>query len=138
MKSRLVPPEIEHVLIWTPLPIINFSAVPSQITARLHQDGLWGFTGSSLPPPSPSTLPNCLPALADWGVTIEKLIRSPQGTKEEDEMVRLAGEEVDIFVRNNWIESEWETAWFVNPPVGYSAHFQQYTTNIRTEASECP
>jgi len=47
---------------------------------------------------------------------MDKLICSPKGTKEEDEMVRMAGIEVDTFVRNRWIEREWETAWFVNPP----------------------
>ena len=83
----------------------------------MKQDGIWGFTGSDSPPPSPSTLPDCLPALSDWGVTMDQLTRSPQGTKEEDDMVRKVGEEVDMFVRKRWKEREWETAWFVNPPV---------------------
>ena len=83
----------------------------------MKQDGIWGFTGSDSPPPSPSTLPDCLPALSDWGVTMDQLIRSPQGTKEEDDMVRKVSEEVDMFVRKRWKEREWETAWFVNPPV---------------------
>lgn len=111
-----VPPDIEHALIWTRLPIIDFTQVPSQITARLHQDGLWGFTGSSSPPPSPSTLPLCLPSLADWNVTMDKLIRSPKGTPEEDEMIKEVGREVGRFVRNRWEPAFWETAWFVNPP----------------------
>ena len=34
-------------------------------------------------------------------------------------MVKKVGEEVDIFVRKRWREREWETAWFVNPPVSY-------------------
>ena len=114
----VVPVDIEHVLVWTRLPIINFPQVPTQITSRLYQDGLWGFTGCSSPPPSPSTLPLCLPALADWNVTIDKLIRFPKATLEEDEMIKEAGREIDQFVRNKWIESEFETAWFVNPPVG--------------------
>jgi hypothetical protein len=114
----VVPVDIEHVLVWTRLPIIDFPQVPTQITSRLYQDGLWGFTGCSSPPPSPSTLPLCLPALADWNVTIDKLIRFPKATLEEDEMIKEAGREIDQFVRNRWIESEFETAWFVNPPVG--------------------
>ncbi|KZP06145.1 hypothetical protein FIBSPDRAFT_842412 [Athelia psychrophila] len=111
-----VPPEIEHILIWTRLPIINFSKVPLQITGRLRQDGLWGFTGSDLPPPSPSTLPECLPALADWGVTMDSLISSPKASLEEEEMIKAAGTEVDEFVKKRWVEGEWETSWFVNPP----------------------
>ncbi|KIM89469.1 hypothetical protein PILCRDRAFT_813408 [Piloderma croceum F 1598] len=110
-----VPADIEHTLIWTRLPIIDFSRFPPQIASRLRQDGLWGFTGRSSPPPSPSALPLCLPSLAAWNITMDKLIRSPKGTPEEDEMVREAGREVDQFVRNRWIEDEWDTAWFVNP-----------------------
>jgi len=51
-------------------------------------------------------------------MTMDNLIRSPKGTPEEDEIVREAGREVDQFVRNRWIENEWDTAWFVNPVVG--------------------
>ena len=87
------------------------------IAARLGQDGLWGFTGLDSPPPSPSTLPSCLPALADWGVTMDKLITSPKGSDEEEELVRKAGDEIATFVKRRWNEDEWETAWFVNPPV---------------------
>ncbi|PSR71994.1 hypothetical protein PHLCEN_2v12204 [Hermanssonia centrifuga] len=111
----VVPPEIEHALIWTCLPVIPPDLPPS-IAPRVLQDGLWGFTGSNLPPPSPSTLHECLPALSDWNVTADKLIRSPQGTLEEDELVRQTSSEIDVFVRRRWVESEWETAWFVNPP----------------------
>jgi hypothetical protein len=117
MQLVPVPADVEHVLIWTRLPIIDFSQVSPQIHARLYQDGLWGFTGCSSPPPSPSSLPSCLPSLADWDVTLDKLIRSPKGTPEEDEMVREAGREVDQFVRNRWIPDDFETAYFVNPPV---------------------
>ena len=48
---------------------------------------------------------------------MDKLIRSPKGTAEEDEMIREIGREVDLFVRNRWEPAFWETAWFVNPPV---------------------
>jgi len=112
-----VPIDIEHSIIWTRLPIIDFSQVPSQFASRIHQDGLWGFTGSSSPPPSPSTLSSCLPALADWDITMDKLTRSPKGTPKEDKMIQEVGKEVDRFVRNRWIESQWETAWFINPAV---------------------
>ncbi|TCD70751.1 hypothetical protein EIP91_001780 [Steccherinum ochraceum] len=111
-----VPDNVEHTLIWTrDLPIVP-TDLPQSIVPRITQDGLWGFTGNSSPPPSPSTLPECLPALADWDVTMDKLIRSEKGTEEEEESVKQAGREIDIFVRRRWIEEEWETIWFVNPP----------------------
>jgi hypothetical protein len=48
---------------------------------------------------------------------MDKLICSPRGTPEEDEMIREVGREVNQFVRNRWASKEFETAWFVNPPV---------------------
>lgn len=47
---------------------------------------------------------------------MEKLIRSPRGSADEEDVVRAAGEEVHRFVIGRWREEEWETAWFVNPP----------------------
>jgi hypothetical protein len=38
-------------------------------------------------------------------------------TEEEEAAVRKAGLEVHRFVIATWEEREWETAWFVNPPV---------------------
>ena len=105
-------------MIWTVLPILPHD-LPSIVKGRLLQDGLWGFTGYTpdSPPPSPSLLPTCLPALSDWHVKEESLIRTPRGTKEEEIAVREAGLEVHKFVIATWREREWETAWFVNPPV---------------------
>ncbi|KAJ7367310.1 hypothetical protein DFH08DRAFT_680409 [Mycena albidolilacea] len=111
-----VPAEVEHTLVWTRVPIFHPSLVPESIRARVELDGLWGFTGNDSPPPSPSTLPACLPALAEWGFTLDKMIKSEKGTAEEDELVRLAGLPVHNFVKNRWKDGEWETAWFVNPP----------------------
>ncbi|KAH9924311.1 uncharacterized protein BXZ73DRAFT_91303 [Epithele typhae] len=114
-----VPPEVEHSLIWTRLPIYPPSLpapAASPLSARLHQDGLWGFTGNDSPPPSPSVMLSCLPALAEWGITEDKLIRTPRGTAEEEAEVRRYGEEIATFVKRRWVEREWETAWFVNPP----------------------
>jgi hypothetical protein len=107
-------------LVWTKLPIVHESLVPPTIHDRIHQDGLWGFTGTPAddPPPSPSHVAEALPALAEWGITMDKLIVSPRGTPEEEEMVRRAGAEVQEFVLRRWNERVWETAWFVNPPVG--------------------
>ncbi|EIN12656.1 hypothetical protein PUNSTDRAFT_97471 [Punctularia strigosozonata HHB-11173 SS5] len=112
-----VPPEVEHTLIWTKLPIVHDALVPASIRARIHQDGLWGFTGTPPddPPPSPSHVTDALPALAEWGVTPDKLVRSPRGTDEEEALVRRAGREVQEFVKRRWDERVWETAWFVNP-----------------------
>jgi hypothetical protein len=117
LPASIVPPNVEHSLIWTWLPILHSSIVPEQVVTRLERDGLCGFTGTTSPPPSSSTLPSCLPALSEWGITMEKLVRSPKGTQAEDEMVKRAGREIHEFVRNRWVEQEWETAWFVNPPV---------------------
>ncbi|KAI0655382.1 hypothetical protein C8Q70DRAFT_923555 [Cubamyces menziesii] len=114
-----VPPEVEHSLIWSRVPILPPDLPPpseSTISARLHQDGLWGFTGNESPPPSPSTLPESLGALSEWGITMEKLVRSPRGTDEEEREVRKYGEEIEKFVKRRWDPREWETAWFVNPP----------------------
>ncbi|KAG6916317.1 hypothetical protein DXG01_007367 [Tephrocybe rancida] len=111
-----VPSEVEHTLIWTRVPIYHEDIVAKSITARVEQDGLCGFTGTSSPPPSPSALPSCLPALSEWGITMDRLVRSEPPTEEEVTLIRHAGEEIHEFVRNRWDESRWETAWFVNPP----------------------
>ncbi|KAJ7143512.1 hypothetical protein C8R43DRAFT_1014451 [Mycena crocata] len=111
-----VPPEVEHTLVWTRVPIFHPELVADSVRARVEQDGLWGFTGNTSPPPSPSSLPACLPALVEWDVTLDKMIKSEKGTAEEDELVRVAGLPVHNFVRERWAEAEWETAWFVNPP----------------------
>ncbi|KAI0357535.1 hypothetical protein OH77DRAFT_1422399 [Trametes cingulata] len=114
-----VPPEVEHSLIWSRVPILPPDLPPaseSKISARLLQDGLWGFTGLESPPPSPSTLPESLPALSEWGITMDKLIRSPPPTEEEARELRKYSEEIETFIKRRWNEREWETAWFVNPP----------------------
>ncbi|KAH9936542.1 uncharacterized protein B0H18DRAFT_325908 [Fomitopsis serialis] len=110
-----VPNEVEHSLIWTRVPILPPDLPPS-VEPRLLQDGLWGFTGSLAPPPSPDTLPECLGALSEWNLTMDKLVRSPEPSPEERMLLEKAGSEVDTFVKWLWREDEWETAWFVNPP----------------------
>ncbi|PPQ68111.1 hypothetical protein CVT26_005732 [Gymnopilus dilepis] len=111
-----VPPEIEHTLIWTKVPIYHPDLVDESIKGRIDQDGLWGFTGIESPPPSPSHLPECLPALAEWGITEDKMVKSAPPTEGEKALIEKAGSEVHRFVKNRWDETEWETAWFVNPP----------------------
>ncbi|KAI0044268.1 hypothetical protein FA95DRAFT_1523159 [Auriscalpium vulgare] len=134
-----VPGDIEHTLIWTVLPILPLD-LPPAIKPRLLQDGLWGFTGlpPDSPPPSPSLLPQCLPALAEWGVTEASLTRSARGSEEEEAAVRLAGLEVHKFVSAVWTEEAWETAWFVNPPrlqsVPGLAHIHVFAKYKHTDA----
>jgi hypothetical protein len=98
--------------------VIHPSLVHPSIAARIHQDGIWGFTGSLTPPPPPSVLPQSLGALSEWGITMDKLIISPTPTEEEAKHIAHVSHEVHTYVKNRWKESEWETAWFVNPPVG--------------------
>lgn len=114
-----MPPEIEHCLIWSRVPIFHPALIPPAIDARVQQDGLWGFTGSTNAIESLPSLESCLPALADWGVTLDKLVRSASGSEVEETLVRNAGKEVREFVTRRWKENRWETAWFVNPPVGF-------------------
>ena len=99
------------------MPIYHPDLVDPSIQARIDQDGLCGFTGNDLPPPSPSNLPSCLPALAEWGITKETMIVSEPATEEQKLLIDRAGKEVHRFIKNRWKESDWETAWFVNPPV---------------------
>lgn len=117
LGHHAVPPEIEHSLVWTKLAIMHPSLIDPSIAARVDQDGLWGFTGETSPPPSPSAVADSLPALAEWGVTMEKLIRSPRPSADEQVHLARACGEVDTYIRRRWEEAEWETAWFVNPPV---------------------
>lgn len=99
------------------MPIYHPDLVHELIQARIDQDGIWGFTGNDSLPPSPSNLPACLPYLSEWGITMDKLIISTPPTVEEAALIEKAGSEVQRYVRNRWLETEWETAWFVNPPV---------------------
>nr|GAT49301.1 predicted protein [Mycena chlorophos] len=108
-----VPSSVTHTLAWTRIPIFHPDLIDPSIQARIEQDGLWGFTGSSTPPPP---LEDCLAALEDWGVTREKMIVSAKATPGEEELVKRAGAQVHAFVLAKWKPEEWETAWFVNPP----------------------
>ena len=111
-----VPPEVEHSVVWTRQPIFHPAIIESTISERIEADGLWGFTGLTSPPPSPSSLPASLPALAEWGVPPDYTVNRVQGTPEEEELIERAGAGVHEFVRSKWSDDEWETAWFVNPP----------------------
>lgn len=45
------------------------------------------------------------------------MTKSARGSEEEEALVQRAGREVNEFVKERWNEDQWETAWFVNPPV---------------------
>jgi hypothetical protein len=125
------------------MPIYHLDLVEDTIKTRIDQDGLWGFTGSDDLPPSLSNLPSCISKLAEWGVTMDKMIKSELPTEEETTLIQKAGSEVHRYVKNRWVEREWETAWFVNPPVsGYSLNFKKNKNGllklfIYTETSKC-
>ena len=114
-----VPLEIEHSLVWSRVPIFHAALIPPAVNSRVQQDGLCGFTGSTDSTESFPSLESCLPALADWGVTMDELVRSVTISDAENAMVEDAGREVREFVKRRWKENQWETAWFVNPPVGF-------------------
>ena len=101
------------------MPVFHPALIPPAIDARVQQDGLCGFTGSTDTIESLPSLESCLPALADWGVAMDKLVRSQSGSEVEETMVKNAGKEVHEFVKRRWKENQWETAWFVNPPVRF-------------------
>lgn len=112
------------------MPIFHPILIPPAIEARVQQDGFWGFTGSADTAKSLPSLESCLPALSDWGVTMDMLVRSPGGSEVEEAMVKNAGKEVHEFVKRRWKENQWETAWFVNPPV-------RFTRRPNSFCSEC-
>ncbi|KAJ1302175.1 hypothetical protein OPQ81_001003 [Rhizoctonia solani] len=86
-----VPSEIRHYVVWSRLPITHPGIVPAQIWDRIVQDGLWGFSGSTY---------------------------KPKGSGDQliDQLVRQAGTEVRTYVENKWPATDYEVAWFVNPP----------------------
>ena len=51
---------------------------------------------------------------------MENMVKSTKGSPEEEAAVASAGSEVQKFVEKLWKADSWETAWFVNPPVGFS------------------
>lgn len=67
---------------------------------------------------------------------MDKLIRSSRGSDEEEAQVRAYGEEIATFIRRRWVEREWETAWFVNPPVS-SVVFAAVTASCGTAHAAC-
>jgi hypothetical protein len=56
------------------------------------------------------------------------MVVSPKASEEEEALIRKAGDEVHEFVKRRWDENDWETAWFVNPPVSFLSF--QVTTSL--------
>jgi hypothetical protein len=69
---------------------------------------------------------------------MENLVRSPRGSSEIKEMARNAGREIDGFVKRRWVESVWEAAWFVDPPVsddrafGYAVSDAEHSQRLQS------
>jgi hypothetical protein len=93
-----VPLDVRHFVFWTRVPIIHPEIVPHKIWEKIEVDGLWGFTGSDS---KPSIGP----------------VNTSEDMKELESLVEKARFQTNEFVKANWKEDEWETAWFVNPPV---------------------
>ena len=50
-------------------------------------------------------------------MTLDKLKIPPICNSEEEALLKQMGSEVEIFVIGKWPDNEWETTWFINPPV---------------------
>ena len=122
-QTSPVPSDVEHIVVWTKLPIIHPSLVDPRIKDVVNQIGLTGCTGLDGPPPSlADELPGALPALAAWKITEDDAKLMPNAEKltpEERALMKEAGREVEQFILERWKEDEWETCWFVNPPVSW-------------------
>jgi len=105
-------------VVWTRQPIFHPAIIAAEVAERVERDGLWGFTGSSpsSPPPSPSNVAECLPALVDWNIPPDFYVPRKKSSDEEEELFRRAGKGVSDFIKMQWPERVYETAWFVNPP----------------------
>lgn len=68
---------------------------------------------------------------------MDKLIRSSEGSADEEALVDLAGNEIRSFIERRWNEAEWETAWFVNPPVSEPACSTMNSAVLTLPFSDC-
>lgn len=121
-----VPLFVEHYVVWSRVPIIDYAALPDKVRPHVHEDGLWGFTGAPAPAPYFLPLSQCMGVLVELGITPDKIRSVDRGSYEP------AGIEVERFVRRQWPEDNWETAWFVNPHVSVfeSIHGVSHLINI--------
>lgn len=91
------PLDVTHFVFWSRVPIIHPDIVPSKIWDRIEQDGLWGFSGSD-------------------HIAVPKTL-DEKDDEDTARMVEQAHHECAEFVNKHWPTDEWETAWFINPPV---------------------
>lgn len=87
-----------HFVVWTRVPLIHPATVPQRIWKRIERDGLWGFTGSDR-------------------IAEPKVVEGEDNRPEVLQAVREAHVHFHKYVLAHWPEDDWETAWFVNPPV---------------------
>jgi len=83
-----VPSGVSHYVVWTRLSLVHPDLVPSEVWDRVNNNGLWDFVGSEM---------------------------TPKYNGPDAPLLKVAGWEMDTFVRNIWPESDWESAWFMNP-----------------------
>ncbi|KAF8312470.1 hypothetical protein DL93DRAFT_1305357 [Clavulina sp. PMI_390] len=83
-----VPEGVSHYVVWSRLPLTHVDLVPAVVWDRVGFDGLWDFTGSH------TSVKYDGPLAGD---------------------LKVAGRELDTFVKNMFPEGEWECAWFMNP-----------------------
>jgi hypothetical protein len=117
-----VPPEIEHTLIWTRLPILHASLFPFRLYAYLVEEGISGFTGLISPAPESNVLPD-LPSLAEWNLTESDLKLGSLNlnlSEEEERAIHRFKDDIGRFVKRRWTEDEWETGWWITPLVRLS------------------
>ena len=96
MTIESVPHDVEHWIIWSRVPIVH----PSN--ERIDKLGLWGFSGTE----------GCEGATLPEGIT-----PPPPPTQEEADVIGGACQQIEKCVRSRWPEAQWESAWFMNPPV---------------------
>ncbi|KZT55875.1 hypothetical protein CALCODRAFT_484410 [Calocera cornea HHB12733] len=87
-----VPADVVHFVVWSAVPLIG----PGDLGEAVERKGMWGFTGGAEHRP---------PAGEDEGKGEDR-----RGFGGE------SGEGITAFVKREWPEEEWETAWFMNPP----------------------
>ena len=96
-----VPLDVKHFVFWTRVPIIHPAIVSPKIWKKVEIDGLWGFTGGA-----PESVAN-----------ISQEVSGAEESDDVEALIKQARFQTNEYVKANWREDEWETAWFVNPPV---------------------
>jgi len=80
-----VPIDVVHSVVWTAVPLIG----PGDLNEEVEQKGMWGFTGGAH--------------------------RRSRQLEDRRGFGGASGDGITAFVKREWPEKEWETAWFMNP-----------------------